>query len=76
MLKTTEKEKIAFYDLAVTFAKRESTVHSQMDHPNIVKAYHCGENEKHFCVYMEYAGYGSNYLSRRVLSKNKPVKDE
>ena len=25
---------------------------------------------------MEYAGYGSNYLSRRVGTKNKPVKEE
>ena len=47
-----------------------------MDHPNIVKAFHYGETERHFCLYMEYAGYGSNYLSRRVLTKNKPVKED
>lgn len=76
VLKTTEKEKIACSDLAVAFAKRESIVHSQMEHPNIVKAFHYGETEKNFCTFMEYAGYGSDYLSRRVLIKNKPVKDE
>ena len=47
-----------------------------MDHPNIVKALHYTETDKHFCVYMEYAGYGSDWLSRRVLGKNKPVKEE
>ena len=25
---------------------------------------------------MEYAGIGSDYISRRVLGKNKPVKDD
>jgi serine/threonine protein kinase len=47
-----------------------------MDHPNIIKPLHYSETDKFYCVYMEYAGYGSNYLSRRVLGKNRPVKDE
>ena len=47
-----------------------------MDHPNIVKAHHYAETDKHYCVYMEYAGYVSDWLSRRVLGKNKPVKEE
>ncbi len=55
---------------------RESSVHAQMDHQNIIKAYHYSETEKSYCLYMEYAGYGSDYLSRRVMGKNKPVKDE
>ena len=46
-----------------------------MDHPNIIKAFHCTENEKSYCIYMEYAGYGSDYLSRQVIRKNKAVKD-
>ena len=46
-----------------------------MDHPNIIKAYHCAQNDKAYCIYMEYAGYGSAYLSRQVLRKNKPVKN-
>jgi len=45
-----------------------------MDHPNIIKAFHYAETEKNYCIYMEYAGYGSDYLSRRVLAKNKPIK--
>ena len=75
VLKIIEKEKISCSDLAVTFAKRESAVHAQMDHPNIVKAFHYAETDKNYCIYMEYAGYGSDYLSRRVLGKNKPVQD-
>ena len=47
-----------------------------MDHPNIVQAFNYAETEKNYCIYMEYAGYGSDYLSRRVLGKNKPIKDE
>lgn len=76
MLKTIEKEKISCSELAVTFAKREAAIHAQMDHPNIVKAFHYGETDKNYCLYMEYAGYGSDYLSRRVLGKNKAIKDE
>lgn len=47
-----------------------------MDHPNIVKGLHYCETDKLYCIYMEYAGFGSDYLSRKVLGKNKPVKDE
>jgi len=47
-----------------------------MNHPNIVKVFHYGETDKYYCIYMEYAGYGSDYLTRHVLGKNKPVKDE
>lgn len=48
----------------------------QMDHPKIVKAHHYAETDKYYCIYMEYAGYGSDYLSRKVISKNRPVKNE
>ena len=75
VLKTIDKEKISCSELAVMFAKRESVVHAQMNHPNIIKAFHYGETEKNFMIYMEYAGYGSNYLTRR-LAKNKPVAEE
>ena len=76
VLKTIDKEKVSCSDLAVDFAKRESCVQVKMDHPNIVRAFHYSESEKNYCLYMEYAGYGSDYLSRRVLGKNKPIKDE
>ena len=76
ILKTIEKDKISCSDLAIKFAKRESVLHIQMDHPNIVRAYDYTETEKHFCLYMEYAGYGSDYLSRRVLLKMKAVQEE
>ena len=46
-----------------------------MDHPNIVKAFHCAQNSKAYSIYMEYAGYGSDYLSRQVIRKKKAIKD-
>ena len=46
-----------------------------MDHPNIVKAYHYTETDKNYYIYMEYAGFGSDYLMRRVIVKNKPVNE-
>ena len=55
---------------------RESTVLTSMDHPNITKGWHYSETEKLYCIYMEYAGFGSDYLSRRVHGKNKPVKED
>ena len=67
---------IEMAELAITFAKRESTVLTSMDHPNITKGWQYSETEKLYCIYMEYAGFGSDYLSRRVLGKNKPVNDE
>ena len=73
--KTIEKDKIAGSRLAMAFAERESAVHLQMDHPNIVKAFHCAQNSKAYSIYMEYAGYGSDYLSRQVIRKNKAIKD-
>ena len=76
VLKTIEKDKLNGSELAKQFAQRECAIHVQMDHPNIVKAHHYAETDKNYCIYMEYAGYGSDYLSRRVLNKNKPVKDE
>lgn len=76
VLKTIDKEKISESPLAIKFAQQESTVHSQMDHPNIIKVFHYAETEKYFCIYMEYAGFGSDYLSKRVLQRNKPVKGE
>ena len=66
VMKTTEKDKISCSELAVVFAKRESAIHVQMDHPNIVKAFHCTETDKAYCIFMEYAGYGSDYLSRQI----------
>ena len=45
-----------------------------MDHPNIVKAFHISENSKAYQIFMEYAGYGSDYLSRKVIRKNKGIK--
>lgn len=76
VLKTTEKAKLHGLRLAQTYAERECFVHAQMDHPNIVKVHHYMETDKLYCIYMEYAGYGSDYLTRRILGKNKPVKDD
>lgn len=75
-MKTTDKEKIGCSELAITYARRESSVHAQLEHPNIIKVFDYTETDRNYCLYMEYAGYGSDYLAKRVLGKNKPVKDE
>ena len=74
ILKTIEKDKISQSRLAIAFAELESAIHVQMDHPNIVKAFHVAENSKAYHIFMEYAGYGSDYLSRKVIRKNKAIK--
>ena len=60
----------------MAFAERESAVHVQMDHPNVVKAFHCTQNSRVYSIYMEYAGYGCDYLSKQCQVKNKPIKEE
>jgi len=76
IIKTIEKEKIAESSLAIEFAKKESAVHLQMDHPNIIKVFHYTETEESYCMFMEYAGFGSNYLSKKVLLNQKPVRED
>lgn len=76
IIKTIEKEKIAESSLAIEFARKESAVHSQMDHPNIIKLYHYAETEETYCMFMEYAGFGSNYLSKKVHLNQKPVRED
>lgn len=75
MLKTTDKEKLGGSELGFAFARRESAVHCELDHPNIIKAYHYAQSDKFFMLFMEYAGFGSTYLSRRVFGKNRPIKE-
>jgi len=47
-----------------------------MDHPNIIKVFHYTETEESYCMFMEYAGFGSNYLSKKVLLNQKPVRED
>ena len=47
-----------------------------MDHPNIIKVFHYAQTEQFYQIYMEYAGFGSDYLSKRIQIKNKPAKEE
>ena len=47
-----------------------------MDHPNITKVYHYTETDESYCIFMEYAGFGSAYLSKKVLLSNKPVRED
>lgn len=76
IIKTIEKEKIAESALAIDFAKKESAIHLQMDHPNIAKVYHYTETDESYCMFMEYLGFGSAYLSKKVLLSNKPVRED
>lgn len=76
IIKTIEKEKIAESSLAIDFAKKESAVHKQMDHPNIIKVHHTAETDERYILFMEYAGFGSNYLSKKVLLNQKPVRED
>jgi len=76
IIKTIEKEKISESALAIDFAKKELSLHLQMDHPNIAKVYHYTETDESYCIFMEYAGFGSNYLSKKVLHSNKPVRED
>ena len=63
-------------DLAFEFARRESSVHMQMDHPNIVKCFNYSESSERFYLFMEYAGYGSNYLEKKIHFDHKSIKEE
>ena len=76
IIKTIEKEKIADCQLAIEYAKRESAVLTRLDHPNIIKVYHTAETEGQFMIFMEYAGFGSNYLSKKVLLNQKAVRED
>ena len=53
-------------DLSHEFAKRECSVHSQLDHQNIVKLYEYTESAKEYQLYMEFADR-SDYLSKKIL---------
>ena len=59
--------------MAIEYAKRESAVLTHLEHPNIIKVYHTAETETQFMIFMEYAGFGSNYLSKKVLLNKKAV---
>lgn len=76
IIKTIEKEKIADCQLAIEYAKRESAVLTRLDHPNIIKVFHTAETEGQFMIFMEYAGFGSNYLSKKVLLNQKAVRED
>ena len=48
----------------------------QMDHPNIVKCFNYTESPERFSLYMEYAGFGSNYLEKKIYIDHKSIKEE
>jgi novel protein kinase C eta type len=47
-----------------------------MDHSNIIKCFHYTETPERFCLYMEYAGYGSDYLTKKIYVKNTQIKED
>lgn len=62
--------------MAIEYAKRESAVLTHLEHPNIIKVHHTAETETQFMIFMEYAGFGSNYLSKKVLLNQKAVRED
>lgn len=60
--KTVLKELLGDSKLGHEFARRELHVHSIAAHPNIIKVMDVCENPEHYVLYMEYAGFESNYI--------------
>jgi serine/threonine protein kinase len=52
--------------MAHAFARRECSLHSMMDHPNIIKLYDYAENNNEYSLFMEYADRG-DYLCQKIL---------
>ena len=64
--KTVEKSKLHGSELAAEFARRECSVHMSCNHRNIIKMYHYTETSERFIMFMEYAGWSSDYLERKI----------
>jgi len=70
-MKAIEKSILAGSLIGHAFARRESQIHSQLEHPNIVKVYDVFETTSRYILYMEYAGVQSNYLVNKINNKEK-----
>jgi len=48
-----------------------------LNHPNIVKLHHFTETAERFELFMEYAGWSSDYLAQKILNESspKPIKN-
>ncbi len=67
-MKTIDKEILADSMLGHEFAKRECFLHAKICHPNIIQVLDVCETPKCYVLFMEYAGYGSNYFARKIHS--------
>ena len=68
-MKAIEKSILADSKIGHEFAKRECSVHSKLDHPNIIKVFDVYETSSWYILYMEYAGVQSNYLVKKIYNK-------
>lgn len=49
------------------YARREIMVHSQLNHPNIIKLYDYAETLYRYLLWLEYAGQYAEYFLQRVV---------
>ena len=76
--KRIEKSKLKGSEYAIEFARRECMVHMSCNHPNIIKMLHYTETNERFVMYMEYAGWSSDYLERKLqgYQQCQPVRNK
>ena len=76
--KRIEKSKLKGSEYAIEFARRECMVHMSCNHPNIIKMLHYTETDERFVMYMEYAGWSSDYLERKLqgYQQCQPVRNK
>jgi serine/threonine protein kinase len=44
-------------------------------HPNIIRVMDICETESYYVLYMEYAGFGSDYIPRKIRT-NSPIRNK
>ena len=55
-----------FDERTVEYARKECTIHSQLDHENIVKLHEYSENDKEIVMFMEYCN-DANYFDDKIM---------
>ena len=53
------------HESRLDYAKKECTIHSQVDHDNIVRLHDYSENDSEFVMFMEYCN-DSEYLNDKI----------
>lgn len=62
--------------MALSAGCSKSTNSGEYINPSLVKTLMYAESKEAYIIYMEYAGDNSNYLTKRIYTDRKPVKDE